>query len=69
MPARTKMTAAEAEMQTGDTYDIGRAASFVRLPDGTVVTARGTYTFRHVGEHAVINPDDGSETKFEVTQR
>lgn len=37
----------------GDTVDLPGPANFVRLPDGTVVTARSTYTMRHVGEHQV----------------
>lgn len=55
------------DYKVGDTIDLPRAG-MVRLPDGTVVTARTHYTARHVGEHAFIAMFDGKavEAKFEV---
>lgn len=43
---------------TGDTIRIGGAIAYVRLPDGVVVTCRGAYTPRHVGEHVLFVTDD-----------
>jgi hypothetical protein len=41
-------------MQTiklGDSIDLESPANYVRLPDGTVVTARQLYVVRHEGRH------------------
>jgi HK97 family phage prohead protease len=56
--------------KVGDTVEIGGAASYVRLPDGTVVTCRGTYTPRHTGEHVVYSTVDGEqvETTIDVSE-
>lgn len=37
----------------GDSVKLGKA-TMVRLPDGTVVTARGSYRVEQTGEHKVI---------------
>jgi hypothetical protein len=42
-------------------------AFLVRLPDGSVVTARSVYTFRHEGTHAVII--NGTEHTIEVAAK
>lgn len=52
MPETKKKTSPKAEtVKVGDTVDLGGASHYVRLPDGTVVTARSTYVVRHEGEH------------------
>jgi hypothetical protein len=55
------------DYKVGDTVDLPRAG-MVRLPDGTVVTARTHYTARHRGTHAFIATIDGKavEAEFEV---
>ncbi|MGW5239492.1 hypothetical protein ACWEOW_11215 [Monashia sp. NPDC004114] len=53
--------AAKSKSETkkvGDTAEFPKAG-FVTLPDGTVVTAYGTYTFRHIGVHVL----DGVEVE------
>ena len=48
----------------GDAVDLKGKAGYVRLPDGSVVTAAGSYEFRHVGDHVVIV--DSEETTYKV---
>ena len=65
--ARTS-TPAPDKAKVGDTVDIGRAAAYVRLPDGTVVTCRGTYTARHAGEHVVFGMDESGTKLVELSR-
>lgn len=53
--------------KVGDAVDLPGTSSYVRLPDGSVVTARTTYLFRHVGEHTVINAATAAEQIVHVT--
>ncbi|HTW15138.1 MAG TPA: hypothetical protein VMF51_08410 [Nocardioides sp.] len=50
------------QVKVGDTIELGRSNGYVRLPDGTVVTARASYVARHAGEHVVITTDDKGKT-------
>lgn len=63
---------AAKSVKTGDPVDFDGPAAYVRLPDGTVVTARTGYIARHPGKHALItvDPDTGETTEheFEVTE-
>lgn len=56
-------------VKLGDTVDLPGPSSYVRTPDGSVVTARQTYTFRHTGEHVVTTAGTGTETTVEVTEK
>lgn len=52
MPEAKKKAEPKAEtVKVGDVVDLGGAGHYVRLPDGTVVTARSSYVVRHEGEH------------------
>lgn len=44
-------TKSEKRIAIGAQINLGKKAVYLRLPDGTVVTARGAYTVAHVGEH------------------
>lgn len=41
------------EVKVGDDAILGTPGRFVRLPDGSVVSAGQTYTFQHEGEHVI----------------
>lgn len=65
----TRNRSTSAGYKIGDTVEIPNVpAAMIRLPDGTVVTARGTYTARHAGNHAIVISKDGklSEKPFTV---
>lgn len=54
MPEAKKKAEPKAEtVKVGEVVDLEAAGNYVRLPDGTVVTARSTYVVRHEGEHVV----------------
>lgn len=68
--ARSNTSKTPSNVKVGDAVEIPNVpAAMVRLPDGSVVTCRGTYTARHAGEHAIVVSKDGkfTETKFTVT--
>ncbi|HSX66668.1 hypothetical protein [Nocardioides sp.] len=45
-----------------ESVEIPGASGLMRLPDGTVVTCRKTYTVRHEGEHALFVTDEDGAT-------
>lgn len=49
--------------KVGDVVKLPPPSNYVRLPDGTVVTARMTYRLAHEGEHAVINAASGKTVR------
>ncbi len=63
-----RRTQQKPDAKVGDTIEIPNVPSaLVRLPDGTVVTARGSYVARHPGEHVLITADeDGKTTETKV---
>lgn len=44
-----------------ESVEIPGASGLMRLPDGTVVTCRTRYTFRHEGEHVLHLTDEDGE--------
>lgn len=53
-------------LKVGDTVDLDGRPGFLRYPDGTVATCRGSVTFREDGEHTVILGD--TETVYKVAK-
>lgn len=66
MRSRGRAAKPEQSSKVGDTIDLEGPSNLVRLPDGSVVTARTTYRFAHVGEHVVINAASNDETVVDV---
>lgn len=53
------------DAKVGDVAQLN-GSGMVRLPDGSVVTARGTYRFNHVGDHVFISADLTDQTTVNV---
>jgi hypothetical protein len=46
-----KKTTSKKTYKVGDEWTLPKGESIVSLPDGTAVTARGSFTFVHPGTH------------------
>lgn len=57
---RTPKTSSKTAV-VGDSIDFDKTAGYVRLPDGTVVTCRGSYVAAHPGEHVFFVTNDKNE--------
>lgn len=66
MGGHTRRQAPQKGPKVGDVATLPPPSNYVRLPDGTVVTARTTYRFANEGKHVVINASTG-ETVRTVT--
>ena len=59
MRTRSRKATVPSKAALGETIDLTGTSYLLRLPDGTVVSGRGSYTMRHTGVHAFLI--DGTE--------
>lgn len=52
--------------KVGDTHELSKRATMVRLPDGSVTTCRASYTFRTEGEHVIFDGNATALAKVKV---